>query len=200
MKPLAFTVLLTASLLPLPAPAQGQLPPEPRPGVRKSALLPTTPIDKMIALDHTLGRGHVDWSAVSNRFQSRIQPNRYRDTAVSIPVLLGIRLSDAILAIQARDPAGVNRATNDIENLAAKLGVENEQLLRARVIRAQAERHQWSHVFLELGFLQRAVLRKFEEDPDHVFGGEGRSLRFNVPSEGWSGGAVPAGIAGMKSA
>ena len=143
--------------------AQGKAPFHPK-GARAGGLAPPTPIDKMIALDSVLGKNAVNWPSVWNKFQLDVNPNEYSDTEVSIPVLLGMRMSDGVLAIKARDAEKLNSVASDIEKLAEKLNVGRGELARAKKVRLYAGRNEWPRVFLELGYLQHDVLRTLKKD------------------------------------
>ena len=65
--------------------AQGKAAFDPK-GARSGGLAPPTPIDKMIALDSVLGKNAVNWSPAWNKFQLDVNPNKYSDTEVSLPV------------------------------------------------------------------------------------------------------------------
>lgn len=147
-------------------------------GARKGGLAPPTPIDKMIALDTALGKNAVDWSAVWNKYQLDVNPNDYSDTAVAIPVLLGMRMSDGILAIKARDGEKLNQVASDIESLAKKLKVSDAELARAKKVRLYAGRNEWPRVFLELGYLQHDVLNTLNKD-------DNRDRRALLIAAGW---------------
>jgi hypothetical protein len=133
-------------------------------GARKGGLAPPTPIDKMIALDSTLGKNGVNWASVWTKNQLDINPNDYSDVDVAIPVLLGMRMSDGVLAIKARDAEKLNEVASDIEKLAKKLNVSDAELARAKQVRLFAGRNEWPRVFLELGYLQHDVLGTLKKD------------------------------------
>ena len=133
-------------------------------GARAGGLAPPTPIDKMIALDSVLGKNAVNWASVWNKYQLDVNPNDYSDADVSIPVLLGMRMSDGVLAIKARDAEKLNSVASDIEKLAEKLNVGQGELARAKKVRLYAGRNEWPRVFLELGYLQHDVLGTLKKD------------------------------------
>lgn len=133
-------------------------------GTRKGGLAPPTPIDKMIALDGLLGKNGVNWASVWTKNQLDINPNDYSDVDVAIPVLLGMRMSDGVLAIKARDAEKLNEVASDIEKLAKKLKVSDAELARAKQVRLYAGRNEWPRVFLELGYLQHDVLSTLKKD------------------------------------
>ncbi|NJM37267.1 MAG: hypothetical protein HC845_05005 [Akkermansiaceae bacterium] len=133
-------------------------------GARKGGLAPPTPIDKMIALDSVLGKDGVNWASVWTKYQLDINPNDYSDVDVAIPVLLGMRMSDGVLAIKARDAEKLNEVASDIEKLAKKLKVSDAELARAKQVRLFAGRNEWPRVFLELGYLQHDVLATLKKD------------------------------------
>jgi hypothetical protein len=136
-------------------------------GARQGGLAPPTPIDKMIALDAMLGKNKVNWSSVWTKYQLDVNPNNIQDTDVSIPILLGMRMSDGVLAIKAHDAEKLNAVASDIEKLAKKLNVSDSELKRAKTVQMYAGRNEWPRVFLELGYLQNDVLRTLKKDSNN---------------------------------
>ncbi len=115
------------------------------------------PYDKFIALDAALGAGTVKWKEVMNRTEVNIDPDSVKDTKVAIPALLGFRICDGVMAIKARDAEKLNSCADQIEKLGKKLGVTDEDLRRAKMVRSFATRGEWGRVFLELGYLQQDI-------------------------------------------
>jgi hypothetical protein len=111
------------------------------------------PYDKFIALDTALGN-KIRWGDVLAKKQVHIDPDQYSDKDVSIPILLGFRICDGVMAIKARDAEKLNSCASDIEKLAKKMGVPDARMTRARLVRMYANRGEWPRVFLELAYLQ----------------------------------------------
>jgi hypothetical protein len=111
------------------------------------------PYDKFIGLDSALGN-KVRWGDTLAKVQVHIDPDQYSDKSVSIPILLGYRICDGVMAIKARDAEKLNSCASDIEKLARKMGVPDARMTRARMVRMYANRGEWPRVFLELAYLQ----------------------------------------------
>jgi hypothetical protein len=79
-----------------------------------------------------------------------------------MPMVLGVRIADGVMAIKARDVELLNKAASDIETLAKRMGVADADLNRARAVRAAANEKKWLNVFMELGFLQQDIMKKLE--------------------------------------
>ncbi len=122
------------------------------------------PYDKFIALDSALGAGTVKWKEVMNRTEVNVDPDTIKDTKVAIPVLLGFRICDGIMAIKARDAEKLNACADHIEKLGKKLGVTDDDLRRAKMVRSFATRGEWGRVFLELGYLQQDIERVLQRE------------------------------------
>lgn len=122
------------------------------------------PYDKFIALDSALGTGTVKWKEVMNRTEVNIDPDTVKDTKVAIPALLGFRICDGIMAIKARDAEKLNSCADHIEKLGKKLGVTDDDLRRAKMVRSFATRGEWGRVFLELGYLQQDIERVLQRE------------------------------------
>ena len=122
------------------------------------------PYDKFIALDSALGADAVKWKEVMNRTEVNVDPDTIKDTKVAIPALLGFRICDGIMAIKARDSEKLNSCADHIEKLGKKLGVTDDDLRRAKMVRSFATRGEWGRVFLELGYLQQDIERVLQRE------------------------------------
>ena len=154
---------------------------DPHKGVRNAGMATPTPIDKLIALDMILAK-KVNWKQVSKLYKSYFEVDSYSDKEIVLPMLMGMRMSDGVIAITARDVEVLNAAAGDIETMAAKLGVEAGQLQRAQRVKSYANKNKWNRVFLELGFLQKDVMDTMAK--------EGNSDRRSILiASGWIQGA-----------
>ncbi len=124
-----------------------------------------TPLDKFIALTLLVKTRKIDWNGVFNAVAVDINPDDYTDTDVLIPQVLGLRIADGIMAVQAKDAELLGKAASDIEKLANKLKVSDNDLSRARRVRSLANEGKWLDVYRELGFLQQDIMQKLEENP-----------------------------------
>jgi len=133
--------------------------------VDKGVAMPT-PLDKFLALTYLVKTKDIDWNGTFNAIAVTIDPDKYTDTEVLIPEMLGIRIADGIMAIQAKDAEMLGKAASDIEKLAAKVNVGGPELARAKRVRSMANDGKWMDVFRELGFLQQDIMKKLEEKPN----------------------------------
>ncbi len=129
-----------------------------------------SPYDKFLALNQLVEEGMIDWRGLYRGVAVGIDPDQWSDTEVGIPLVLGLRIADGIMAIQARDAELLSGAANDIEKLAMKLGVTDEELERARTVRTYANQGEWLRVFMELGFLQQDILKTVARAENSVRG------------------------------
>jgi hypothetical protein len=125
-----------------------------------------TPYDKFLALDQALTDSKVNWGQVFRKVAVDIDPDAFSDKEVVIPMVLGIRIADGVMAIKALDAEMLNKCAADIEKLAKKLNVADSELGRARAVRAAANKGEWLKVFMELGFFQQDIMKKIE-DKEH---------------------------------
>lgn len=132
--------------------------------IDKGVAMPT-PLDKFLALSLLVKTKKIDWSGTFSAIAVDINPDNYSDTEVLIPQVLGIRIADGIMAVQAKDAELLGKAASDIEKLATKLKVSDSDLGRARRVRALANDGKWMDVYRELGFLQQDIMQKLEENP-----------------------------------
>lgn len=119
------------------------------------------PINKFHAIDRELAALTAGndgfWLQYLNKVQTDINPDDYSDTKVAIPALLGFRICDGVMAIKARNREKLNQCADDIEKLAKKMGVSDQEMIGARKVRTYAERGEWNRVVLELGYLQQQI-------------------------------------------
>jgi hypothetical protein len=126
-----------------------------------------TPYDKFLALDAALTNAKVNWGQVFRKVAVDIDPDAFTDKEVVIPMVLGIRIADGVMAIKALDAEMLNKCAADIEKLAKKLDIADSELGRARAVRAAANKGEWLKVFMELGFFQQDIMKKIE-DKEHT--------------------------------
>jgi hypothetical protein len=126
-----------------------------------------TPYDKFLALDQALTNSKVNWGQVFRKVAVDIDPDAFTDKEVVIPMVLGIRIADGVMAIKALDAEMLNKCAADIEKLAKKLNIADSELGRARAVRAAANKGEWLKVFMELGFFQQDIMKKIE-DKEHT--------------------------------
>ncbi len=155
-------------------------------GATDAGVATSTPYDKFIAIDMLVSAAGAEktsfWAPYLNRLQVDIDPDKFADKAVSLPVLLGFRICDGVMAIKARNAEKLNGCASDIEKLAKKMGVPDDRMTRARNVRIHANRGEWARVYLELGYLQ--------QDINHVFAEFGdKDSKKIVMASGWIQGA-----------
>jgi hypothetical protein len=126
-----------------------------------------TPYDKFIALDQVLTKTKVKWDDTFRKVAVDVDPDSFTDKDVAIPMILGVRIADGVMAIKANNAELLNKCAADIEKLAKKMGVSDADLGRARTVRAAANKGEWLKVFMELGFLQQDIMKKIDQ-PEHA--------------------------------
>lgn len=155
---------------------------DPHKGVKSVGMVTPTPIDKMMAINLVLGKGKVNWKSVAKRYGNYMDVDSYTDTNVKLPIMMGMRMSDGVLSIMARDVEVLNASAGDIESMAKKLGVGGGQLQRANQVKSFANKNKWNRVFLELGFLQKDVMDTMAKEGN-------RDRRSLLIAAGWIQGA-----------
>src|SRR5207249_4674339 len=129
-----------------------------------------TPYDKFIALDQVLTKTKVDWPQVFRKVAVDIDPDKFTDKDVAVPMILGVRIADGVMAIKAKDAELLNKCASDIEKLAKKLGLSDADLGRARAVRAAGNKGEWLKVFMELGFFQQDIMKKIDQKENATHG------------------------------
>lgn len=117
---------------------------------------PPDPYGKFVALDKAF-KDKVDWKGLLAKIDKNINENDYTDTKFILPLVIGARICDGVMAVKVRNEEKLNEAANDIEALGRKLGVTEEDLLFAKTIRAKALAGEWLEVYTNLSMLQNRV-------------------------------------------
>lgn len=139
-------------------------------------------IDKLLAIEAALGT-HLKPARVNEEQWAKdyeklyqvfhcdgrmsVLPGAGEDTIVDA-LALGIKASDAVLALKARNVEALNLAAEQIEQLALKLGASKKELGMADTVKRYANQGRWLDAFLALGFLQRNVLNYLREGKDET--------------------------------
>ena len=117
-----------------------------------------SPYDKFLGLDQVLNLNYDDWKKVYGEISQDVVVSKFTDET-DISLALGMKIADGVMSIKARDVNGLNTCSRQIEDLAKKLGVKDEEMSRAKVVRAHANKGEWLQVFMELGFLQTDIMK-----------------------------------------
>lgn len=117
-----------------------------------------SPYDKFLGLDQVLNLTFEDWKTVYNEIARSVDVSKYTDES-DVALALGVKIADGVMSIKARDVQGLNDCSKEIEELAKKLGVKDEEMSRAKTVRAHANKGEWLQVFMELGFLQTDIMK-----------------------------------------
>jgi hypothetical protein len=145
--------------------AQNNPPIDPTKAVDKGIAMPT-PLDKFLALTLLVQTKEIDWKGMFKAIEVNVDIDNLSDTKVQIPMLLGARMADGVMAVQAKDAPQLKKVASDIEDLALKIDLPKEDLARSKKITELAEQSKWLQVFAELGFLQQDIMKKLEERAD----------------------------------
>ncbi len=140
-----------------------------------------SPFDAFMALDLLSKENPVDWASILAESDIAASPDAARD-AVAASLMLGVKISDGLIAIKARDVEALNDISTVIEDLAIKLGVDPAILERAEKVREMATAGDWLAVFLELGFLQENIIEALNKE-------ERKDQRALILAAGWVRGA-----------
>lgn len=117
-----------------------------------------SPYDKFLGLDQVLNLTYEDWKSVYGEIARDVDVAKFTDES-DIALALGVKIADGVMSIKARDVQGLNDCSKQIEDLAKKLGVKDEEMSRAKIVRAHANKNEWLQVFMELGFLQTDIMK-----------------------------------------
>lgn len=121
-----------------------------------------SPMDKLMGLDAALSGKAVTWGDVYKDIARNSELNSLK-TDISLCLALGVRIADGIMAVKAQDANALNECATDIENLAKKLKVSDNELSRAKKTRALANKGQWTMVFWEMGCLQVDIMHSLNQ-------------------------------------
>ena len=140
-----------------------------------------SPLDKFLAIDIVL-KGKVNWKKVYAEISEKLDPDKFTDKEVGIPIALGIRIADGVMAVKAHDAELLNQCADDIEKLAKRMGIADNELHRARDVREAANRGEWLRVFMDLAFFQQDIMRLIKT-------GENETRGTLLIASGWIQGA-----------
>jgi hypothetical protein len=129
-----------------------------------------SPYDKFLALNQLLSSTKLDWRKIFRQVAVDVDVDAFTDKDVAIPMVLGVRIADGVMAVKASDAELLNKCASDIEKLAQKMGIKDSELSRARSARAAANNNEWLKVFMELGFLQQDIMQKIGEKQNSTKG------------------------------
>ena len=156
-------------------------------------------IDKLLAVESALNsslkrNSEAEWASdyqkLYGRFRKDGHPSSIRDegkTQAYVALALGVKASDAVLALKARDLESLNVCAEQIDLLARNLGATDGELSMAGTVRHYANKKQWFSAFLALGRMQRDVTNYLESSLEK----RKRDLAILVATGGWlQGGRV----------
>lgn len=135
-------------------------------------------IDKLLSIESALSgklkrSGEDQWKGAYNelyvKFKEDGTPTKIRGGGKSMvytAMALGIKASDGVLALKARNIEALKDAADQIEVLAKKLGATQGELGMANTVKIYANKSQWFNAFLALGRLQRDVLNYLRSNPE----------------------------------
>ena len=165
------------------------LPAQEKPAFDKNAAEATppgvpNPYDKFLGLDQVLHLTYGDWKALYGEVMQDVDAAQMK-TESDLSLALGVKIADGVMAIKARDVQSLNDCAGQIEALAKRLGVKDEEMTRAQNVRAHANKEEWLQVFLELGFLQSDIMNSLrsqgntERRPLIIAGGWVQGLQYS---------------------
>ena len=140
------------------ADAQGEKPLPDFAKAQSAGLGMPSPFDKFLAIDIAL-KGKVNWKKAYTATAEKVDPDKFSDKEIGIPMALGVRIADGVMAVKARDAESLNQCADDIEKLARRMGIPDGELRRARDVRDAANRGEWLRVFMDLAFFQQDIMR-----------------------------------------
>lgn len=181
MKPTSLTLASVALLLLTPVYAQAQDDAAAPPKSQREhdyELGQISVIDKLLGIEASLNgklkrnseeQWIKDYEALYQKFMRNGQlsalPGAGSNEVINA-FALGVKASDAVVALKARNAEALNQSAEQIEQLAIKLGASKKELGMAETVKRYANSGRWLDAFLALGFLQRNVLNYLRENPE----------------------------------
>lgn len=140
-------------------------------------------IDKFLAIEGAIGRNlkppkttDEQWAAEYDKLYRQFSRNGQLSALpgggandVINTLALGVKASDAVIALKAHNVEELNKCAEQIEQLAIKLGATKRELGMADTVKRYASAGRWLDAFLALGFLQRAVLNYLRDNPERKY-------------------------------
>lgn len=180
MKTTRILYFVAAALFLIPAvcAAQGDAPPPKKDRQHDYELGQISVIDKLLGIEAALNASKQrsseeqwakDYEALYQEFMRNGQlsalPGAGNNEVIDA-LALGIKASDAVIALKARNVEALNLSAEQIEQIALKLGATRRELGMAETVKRYANQSRWLDAFMALGFLQRSVLNYLRENPD----------------------------------
>ncbi len=150
-----------------------------------------SPFDAFLALDQISKAKPVDWKSVFDAGVVLADADTAKGP-VELCLMLGVKVSDGLIAIKAKDVDALNDISRVIEGCAKKLGVDQSIINRAEKVRTLANEDDWLGVFLELGFLQENIIEALKKE-------DRKDQRAIILAAGWIQGARHAATAIEKN-
>ncbi len=178
----SLTVLaLLSSIAPLPAQQENAPPASAR--EHDTSLGQISVIDKFLAIEGAIGRSlkppkttDDQWAAEYEKLYRQFSRNGQLSALpgaganeVINALALGVKASDAVIALKAHNVEELNKCAEQIEQLAIKLGATKRELGMADTVKRHASAGHWLDAFLALGFLQRAVINYLRDNPERKY-------------------------------
>ena len=166
--------LVLASAIPALSADDSSAPPKSQ-RVRDPGLPQISVIDKLLAIEAALGPALKRYSedqwakSYEDLFHRFMRDGELTSITgegskeIYTALALGIKASDAVLALKARKVEELNDSARQIEQLALKLGASKKELGMADTVKRYANAGRWLDAFLALGYLQRSVLNYLRE-------------------------------------
>lgn len=135
-------------------------------------------IDKLLSIESALSAGlnrstEEEWARDYNELYQKFRKNGTLSDIRSggknsayTALALGIKASDGVLALKARNIEALQSASEQIKVLARKLGANEGELGMADTVKIYADKGQWFNAFLALGRLQRDMLGYLRSHPE----------------------------------
>lgn len=135
------------------------------PGLRveDKGYAPPNVLSKIQALDGAFPPGKIDWATLFTTLNKNVTPDSYTDKDVIIPLVIGIRMCDGVMAIRLKNAEWLKECGDDIEALAKTLDVPDNELAYARAMKDEATKGNWLAVFENLGILQKRVTVRLQK-------------------------------------
>ena len=145
---------------------------------RNTELPQISVIDKLLSIESALGgkmrrtneeQWARDYNDLYQKFRMDGDVAKIRGGGKNIAataMALGVKASDGVMALKARNIEALKDAADQIEALAKKLGATQGELGMANTVKIYATKGQWFNAFLALGRLQRDVLNYLRSNPE----------------------------------
>jgi hypothetical protein len=131
-----------------------------------------SPYPRLLGIESALKKKGVtlDWNASYQSLAYKaIEPDQFKDKSTAC-FAIGVRISDGIIALMAKDTKKLESVAKDLKALASKAGVNEKDMPSHENLLSLVKEKNWAEVQFELGMIQQEIVGKLDTEEDRSMG------------------------------